>query len=251
MESNKKEYSEQARSGRVMSGVILILVGILIFARKAGVEFPVWLFSWPMFLIALGFYIGAKHNFRTMGWLIPTIIGSIFLVESFFPEIRIHEFFWPILLIIIGIFVIVKPHKHKKWVRGNYDKGNWNGGSACGEPSEISDNSINITAIMGGVRKIVLSKEFKGGEITTVMGGAEVNLTQADFQGRAVLEVNNILGGTKLLIPANWEVHSDAVVVLGGVEDKRPVMPDSQKNGEKILVIKGSCIFGGIDIRSY
>jgi predicted membrane protein len=208
-----------------------------------------------MFLIALGVYIGAKHNFRTMGWLIPTTIGSIFLLENFFPEIRLHEFFWPILLIIIGVFVIIKPHKHKRWDRGNYHKGNWDGNHAvCGnemEPIETSDSTINITAIMGGVRKIVLSKEFKGGEITTVMGGAEVNLTQADFQGRVVLEVNNILGGTKLLLPANWEVHSEAVVVLGGVEDKRPVMPDSQRNGDKILVIKGSCIFGGIDIRSY
>lgn len=230
-----------------MSGVILILVGVLIFARKLGMILPDWLFCWQTFLIALGFYIGAKHNFRNPGWIILVGIGSFFLLEHFFPEFNVHEFFWPVLLIGFGVFVIIKPKKHGHWkdhMHGNFDP-------HCMEPTETNENKIAITAIMGGVRKNVLSKEFQGGEITAIMGGAEVNLIQADINGKVELQIENIFGGTKLLIPNNWVVVSEVMVVLGGIEDKRPVVADAHRNAEKILVIKGNCIFGGIDIKSY
>lgn len=254
MEENKSPYDEQHKRGRVLSGIILILVGALIFARKLGMIFPDWLFSWPMFLIALGVYIGAKHNFRNPGWLIPTGIGTFFLMETFYPDFRIHEFFWPVILIAIGVFVIVKPkrYKHRHWrenIEAGYDERGMR--NDCMPPGEINDNKIDITAVMGGVRKIVISKDFKGGEINTVMGGAEINLTQADIQGRAILEINNIFGGTKLYVPSNWEVISDAMVILGGVEDKRQMIPGSNPNPDKMLVIQGACVFGGIEIKSF
>ncbi len=241
---------ENQKQGRIIGGLIFILVGSLVFARKLGVMLPDWLFTWPMFLIAIGFYVGAKHNFKNPSWLVMVSIGLVFLMERFFPDIRIHEFFWPILLIAIGVFVIIKPNRPKH----NFGEGFGKSGASgmdCYTPTETNENKIEITAIMGGVKRIVISKDFQGGEINCVMGGAEINLTQADIQGRTILEVNNILGGTKLVIPANWEVISEAMVVLGGIEDKRPMINESQRTPEKVLVIKGACVFGGIDIRSY
>jgi predicted membrane protein len=210
------------------------------------------LFTWPMFLIALGFYVGGKHNFRNPGWVIMVGIGLLFLLERFYPDMRLAEYFWPVVLIAAGAFLIIKPYKRRRqWEKGFGKFGSNANDPSCMQVSETNENQIEITAVMGGVKKIVLSKDFKGGEINCVMGGAEVNFTQADLTGKVVLEVNNILGGTKLLIPANWEVVSEVMVVLGGVEDKRPISSDSQRNGEKTLIIKGSCIMGGIDIRSY
>ncbi len=241
---------EVQKRNRLIGGFMFILVGSLVFARKLGVLFPDWLFTWPMFLIALGVYVGAKHNFKNPSWAAMVLIGSVFMLERVFPDFRIHEFFWPILLIAIGVFVIIKPNKPKHHFRDGNEGAYKSSYDYCGE-TETNENKIEITAIMGGVKRIVISKEFQGGEINCVMGGAEINLTQADIQGRVVLEVNNILGGTKLIIPANWEVISEAMVVLGGIEDKRPLIADSQRTPEKILVIKGACVFGGIDIRSY
>jgi predicted membrane protein len=74
---------------------------------------------------------------------------------------------------------------------------------------------------------------------------------QADIDGRVILEVNNIFGGTKLLVPANWNVQSDIVTILGGVEDKRPMMAPGSSANNKVLILKGACVFGGVDIRSY
>ncbi|MOA33851.1 hypothetical protein D3C78_1551840 [compost metagenome] len=64
------------------------------------------------------------------------------------------------------------------------------------------------------------------------------------------MDIENVFGGTKLLVPANWEVKVETVSVFGGVNDKRPVMPASDAPS-KIMIIKGTCVFGGIDIKSY
>jgi hypothetical protein len=72
---------------------------------------------------------------------------------------------------------------------------------------------------------------------------------QADFEGRVVLEVTQILGGTKLIIPAHWEVQPEMLAVMGGIEDKRQV-----HNGiasDKVLILKGTSVLGGIEIKSY
>src|SRR5689334_12377600 len=74
------------RDGRTFSGLIIVVVGTLLLARAVGVYFPSWLMSWPMFLIALGFYIGVRHHFRNPGFLIPMAIGGIMLTDMILPE---------------------------------------------------------------------------------------------------------------------------------------------------------------------
>ena len=64
-----------------------------------------------------------------------------------------------------------------------------------------SEDFIDATTILGGIHKNILSKNFKGGDITIFMGGAEINLSQADIQGTASLDITQIMGGTKIIVP--------------------------------------------------
>ena len=57
---------------------------------------------------------------------------------------------------------------------------------------------FDATTVLGGIHKNILSKNFKGGDITIFMGGAEMNLSQADIQGTAALDITQIMGGTKI-----------------------------------------------------
>ena len=82
------------------------------------------------------------------------------------------------------------------------------------------------------------------------MGGAEINLQQADIKQPVTLEVNNVFGGTKIILPSNWDIKNEVTAVFGGVEDKRPYQ-SIVTNPDKILVIKGSVTFGGIEIQNY
>ena len=108
---------------------------------------------------------------------------------------------------------------------------------------------LDVTAIFGGVKKNILTKNFKGGEIVCVMGGAEINLTQADFQGKVIIDSFNMFGGTKIIVPPDWDVQSQVVAIFGGVDDKRP--PSAHVDHSKILYLDGTCIFGGVEIRSF
>ena len=97
--------------------------------------------------------------------------------------------------------------------------------------------------------KIYLSKNFKGGDITIFMGGAELNLSQADIQGTAALDITQIMGGTKIVVPPHWTIRSELTSVFGSIEDKRQNI--GIPNPEKVLIIDGTSVFGGIEIRNY
>ncbi len=112
-----------------------------------------------------------------------------------------------------------------------------------------SEDFIDATTILGGIHKNILSKNFKGGDITIFMGGAEINLSQADIQGTASLDITQIMGGTKIIVPPHWEVRSQLTSVFGNIEDKRTNIGTTDPN--KVLIIDGSSVFGGIEIRNY
>jgi hypothetical protein len=64
------------------------------------------------------------------------------------------------------------------------------------------------------------------------------------------LEVVNVLGGTKLIVPATWDVQSTMVAVFGGVDDKRFINPDLI-DPNKRLIIEGTSFLGGLEIKSF
>ena len=97
---------------------------------------------------------------------------------------------------------------------------------------------------------MVVSKKFQGGEIVSILGGSDINLSQSDIQGKVRLETTNIMGGTKLVIPPTWDVQSELVALFGGVEDKRDIRAGNI-DPQKVLVLEGTCLFGGIEIRSF
>ncbi len=111
------------------------------------------------------------------------------------------------------------------------------------------DDYLDTVSVFGGVNKTILSKNFKGGEIVNIFGGAELDFTQADIQGRVVIDITQIFGGTKIIVPSNWQVVSDMAAVFGSVDDKR--IKSTGADGSKVLVLKGVSIFAGVDVRSY
>lgn len=231
------------RDGRVFTGAFLLLAGGVLLAYKMGFPVPPKLFSWETFLIILGLFIGIKHRFRHPFWLVLVFIGSASLIDDAFPLLNIRTYIWPVAIMILGLFFLLKPKRVRmdNWQDNDY------GIPTAGTTS--LDSLIDITAVFAGVKRGILSKNFQGGDITAFMGGAEIDLTQADIQGKAVLDVTAVFGGVKLIVPVDWEVQSHATAIFGGVEDKRFVYPALQSG--KVLVLDGVAVFGGVEIKSY
>ena len=257
IEDRWRRRGGNAEKGRIWVGVFLLAIGGLFLARASGVYFPTWFFTWPVFLIGIGIMLGIKHGFRNIGWIFPILIGSVFLVDKLSPDINLRPYLWPLILISAGLFIILRPKGRRCHPDGDNDdetvQQTQQGSGVQADRTEVGFNdrkdTIDVTAIFGGVKKNLLSKTFAGGDIVAFMGGAEINLTQADFNGRVVVDCFNMFGGTKLIVPADWEVQSDIVAIFGGVDDKRP--PASSAAPSKILYLDGTCLFGGIEIKSY
>ena len=256
MEKNKN-FSRMEK-GRVFGGLILMGVGAVLLLRNLGFWLPGWLFSWPMILILVGIYSGVKHNFRNNTWLILIGIGGFFLVSKYIPGLGLEPLFWPIIIIGVGILFILRPGR-KDWLylKNEIDSNNWKSMPGSSSGSTAADALLDRTdyllvrSVFSGVVKNVVSKNFQGGSISCVFGGAEIDLTQADINGTVVIKLEMIFGGAKIVIPPHWAVQNEVEGVFHGIDDKRRFNPDASINPGKVLVLKGSAVFGGVEIRSY
>ncbi|MFT2007119.1 LiaF transmembrane domain-containing protein [Pontibacter sp. 13R65] len=257
------EHSAGGRSGRVLGGLVIIGIGLVLLAYQLGeITLPRWVFSWKMALILLGLFIGARSSFRRPGWLVLVLIGSLFLLEDLYPALSLRAYVWPIVLISVGLWVMLRPNKfggrcgpesRRRDIRPVPYTGGTTDSNAPDQQTAtefVSDDYLSAFTLFGGTKKSVFSKQFKGGHVETFFGGSEFNLSQADLQGPATIDISQAFGGTKLIVPSHWKVQSDVMAILGGIDDKRHLVNDNYET-DKILYLKGTIIFGGLDIRSY
>lgn len=257
---NQNQNIIHRRSKGIWGGLVLIVVGMFLFLQNLHLDLPSWIFSWQMLLIILGLIVAIKHKFRGGPWFIMMLIGGIFLSEEIIHwDFDFPRYGWPLVLVVIGVYMLTKRPSHnrpqrylgedrKQW---REERRRWNAGSYQETvEGHNSEDFLNALAVFGGDNRIVLSKNFQGGDITSIFGGSEVNLTQADFTGTVVIDATAIFGGIELILPSNWEVKMEVNTIFGGVEDKRAIELLAP-NPDKRLLIKGICVFGGIDIKSY
>ena len=113
------------------------------------------------------------------------------------------------------------------------------------EQIENGNNSFSDLAIMGGVKRTNVSKDFRGGEATAVMGGVELDLRDAVMDRKeAVLDVSSVMGGVKIRVPESWTVVSRVSSVMGGFKDNTRHPP----NDDHRLILKGTVLMGGLQV---
>ena len=79
-----------------------------------------------------------------------------------------------------------------------------------------------------------------------VLGGCEIDLTEAEAEGEpVVIEIIAFMGGAGVRVPDGWNVVVEAVPVMGGIDVRtRPV------NSGRKLIVRGLALMGGIEIKS-
>lgn len=227
-------------NNKVTIGVILILAGLFLVIRNTGL-FPDFIdhiiFSWPMLLVAIGLVMTLGASEKTAGVIVMSV-GGFFLIPTIFHEtFHAYNMFWPSIFIIVGIIFIVTKRK------------GWNAGISKGIQGDDYIDYVNVFS--GGERQIV-SENFKGGKVTAVFGGMELDLTKAQLApGRNELEIACVFGGATIIVPHDWFVIIEVTPILGGFSDIRKLSPGRTIDPTKQLVIKGAVVFGGGEVKSY
>jgi len=250
---NSNDNNQLKNSGRVWSGFIIVIIGFAFLLNNMGLNIPRWIFSWSNFLIALGVFIGVRRNFKGIGWLILILIGAYNTLDNI-PglDLDLSKYALGIGLVIVGGFLIFRPKDalafRKK--RKDKNKAEFDFNEATDKKTVNNNDVIEVMAVFGGSNQTVYSKNFQGGDITAVFGGADIVMTQADFPETVSLDVTAVFGGIKLIVPQNWAIKSNVTALFGSVEDKRShVMPVAEL--KKTLILDGTALFGGIEIKSF
>lgn len=251
-------------SNHMIAGVIMIGLGVLFLLENLGL-FSIHrvLFFWPLIFIVVGaLKIVQQPNARGArfgGVLI--VIGLVLFAGKLGLFQLTARLLFPAILIGVGIMILTKPGRRKQrhsaqQPRVSLDKDdapraegifvNDLGNNAHGAHDGNDEGPLDITAILGSYKRSVHSKNFRGGEITSILGGCELDLRQSSLSGEAILNVFVMCGGISIKIPPDWTVILQGTPVLGGFEE-RTVPP---AHTDKRLVIRGPAVLGGVEVRN-
>ena len=227
-------------NNRAIIGIILVLVGLFLVLRNTGF-FPGFIdhiiFSWPMLLVAIGLIITIGSSGGKTSGIIVMAVGAFFLIPHIFRETFDVNMFWPSIFIIIGVIFIFSKRK------------GWNSVSTS---PQVGDDYIDYVHVFSGGERQIVSDNFRGGKVTAVFGGSEIDLTKAKLApGVSELELACVFGGCTIIVPDDWNVKIEVVPVLGGFGDSRKLNPGRIIDTTKQLVIKGAVVFGGGEVKSY
>ncbi|GHE56403.1 MULTISPECIES: DUF5668 domain-containing protein [Roseivirga] len=218
-------------------GLIFIVIGIVAVLTNFDVlpwSVRHYLFQWENILILIGLFLLVTDQNRKAGTVL-LIVGLILVIDDW---LRIHISIWdlwPLILVFAGIHIIRRtvpaPHTTPQ--------------DTSAAPPE---NLIEDMAIFGGGDRVVKTKDFKGGSLTAVFGGSNIDLTTSSMQQPvATLNIFYLFGGSKIRVPKDWDVDLRVTNIFGGMPDKRIISGHSHSTGNT-LVIKGLVIFGGAEI---
>lgn len=105
---------------------------------------------------------------------------------------------------------------------------------------------LSTSTVFGEVRKTIISKNFKGGEVTNVFGETILDFTNAEISGRVMLDISLAFGEVNIIVPSNWRVESDLSQFLATTRDKRAA--SNLSDGDKILLLVGNSVFGAVQV---
>ena len=219
---------------QLLLGLFVAAAGVLLTLDNLGiVEADRYLRFWPIGLVALGLFKLSQSHRRhsaSFGGFVLTAIGTWLLLEQTdLIRVSVREM-WPALLVLFGGFLV------------------WQGLSGPRRRAAGDSNAtVSAIAVLGSVVRGNNSSVFRGGELTAVMGGCELDLRHAGIDGEAVIEVFALWGGIEIRVPEDWTVVSRITPVLGGVDDQtRPPQTASRHR----LVLRGLVMMAGVEIKN-
>ena len=178
-----------------------------------------------IWMIAFGILIGVTFPFFVL--LLDSLTGSGF-----------HPFrYWPLILVFIGGLLVWQALTRSF-------------GQEKEEREQDASSYVRSLVILGGVERANHSQDFRGGEVTAMLGGCEIDLRNASIiADQAVLNIFALWGGIGIRVPEEWTVVVEGFPVLGGIADKTRPSRDADVHPQR-LVIRGMVIMGGIELKN-
>jgi hypothetical protein len=235
---------------RFLIGAFLVLIGVLLALEQLGwVEAHHLMRFWPCLVILYGLMILQRGGRSVVigtfvvligGWLLLNTLHLLFLEP--------WQFLWPLILVVVGARILMRGHTPMQPPAPPPPIGGF--APSATVPSQSGSppvsNHISLFGMMGSTKQRVSGVIFRSADMTSFMGGCELDLRDAlvGADGAAYVEVFALMGGAHIIVPTSWKVVVQVTPVMGGVEDKsRPIM-----GGNQFLYVRGTVLMGGVEI---
>jgi hypothetical protein len=233
-----KNNTSKSIPSQVILGAFVIGMGVLFLLDNLNIFDFRRIFSfWPAVFIMIGvvkLLDTTSHKGTVTGWVFIGVGVMMTLNRLGYVHLDWRSS-GPLILIGVGCLVIVRALFGRRAVQG---------------PAMVadadSDSVVDITAILGGFDRRINTPNFRGGEVTALMGGCMLDLRTSSIEGEAVINVFVGMGGVTLKVPVDWTVILHGTPILGGFDEKTVAPP----NNNKRLIVKGYAIMGGVEIRN-
>ncbi len=242
----------QTKNRSIILGVVFILMGVIFLLENLNIlyfDFFDYFFNWKGILLIVGGVIILSNENKVPGYIMAGIAGFFILGDIFRYEFgmywfSLHNFFWPVIIIGIGVLILTRRDKPSFVTR-------------FGERTDTSDpeakDYINQTAILGGGDVKFKTDNFRGGKVTAFMGGGNYDLSTCQLaEGSQEIDVFAMFGGVGFIVPSDWNVRIEVTSIFGGFTDSRKANQLSEATDPtRELVIRGTVLFGGGDIKNF
>jgi hypothetical protein len=213
--------------GRLFFGALIVAVGAVLLLDNAGVLDAGEVFSewWPVVVILAGVLTFAANPRHWPVALIITAVGLAFLLSNL-DIVDLSDIVIPAAIILVGLLVIF--------------------GRGMGTKTEAGDR-VSSFNVFSGSEIASHSKQFQGGNVSAMFGGAEVDLRDAIPTPDAQLDVFTAFGGVELKVPQGWHVAVKGLPLFGGIDNvtAKEQLPDNPP----VLAVSATVLFGGLEIK--
>ena len=212
---------------QLTAGVCIVAVGGLLLLDTLHITDGALSTWWPLLLVVAGI-AALVNDIRNYLWGLALVVGGVLFQLRALDIVSINpwEFFWPVIIMLVGLSVIANRNSR---------------------PKISKDQSEDVSAILGGIDQITAAEDYRGGNVTAVLGGAKLDLRKAVIKKEATLQVFTLCGGIELLVPENVVVQPQATCILGAIENKQR---GASTKSAPILYIAGTVALGGIEVKT-
>ncbi|KGG80679.1 hypothetical protein Y919_04710 [Caloranaerobacter azorensis H53214] len=220
-------------NGKKIFGILLVFIGIFLLLGEFGmIDITIGEFIskyWPSILIVIGVYKLLTDSISKTTGIILIIIGGIFqLRNSQYFNIFEYNLFWPIVIILIGVYVLFSS-KDGVW-------------------KVSSKDTLGVFTLFSSSNNKNISRNFKGGSITVVFGGADVDLREACISGEQEIKIDVLIvfGEVNICVPEEWNVIVKGTHIFADCNDR--VTKNKFDADKPTLIISSFVVFGEIKI---
>jgi predicted membrane protein len=245
--------SPPAMRQRTTLGLVLIAIGLFFALANAGVLHTDGLGRWwPLLLIGIGFVKvrQPRESGQRATGVAFLLLGGLFQLTAVLTVTS----FWTLPMIGFGAFLLWQAVEAPRRE------------AAAASPSPY----VGEMVLIGGVKRMQHPSDFRGGSLTAVMGGIELDLRKTVLiGGTAYVDVVAFWGGVVLKVPPEWTVDARVVPIMGAFENKVEPLPagggpsltmrdrglvvvetprEPRAAGAPRLVVRGHAIMGAVVI---